>query len=72
MLLFNSRLKLFLEKLKLRWLGPFIVKQVYPHGAIEIWNQNSGAFKVNGQRLKLYHHSEEIPASASIALHHSQ
>ena len=35
-LLFNSRLRMFLRKLKSRWSGPFIVKQVYPHGAIEI------------------------------------
>lgn len=67
-LLFNSRLKLFPGKLKSRWLGPFTVKQVFPHGAVEIWRKGSESFKVNGQRLKIYHSSEEIPASASIAL----
>jgi len=35
-LLFNSRLKLFPGKLKSRWSGPFMVKQVKPYGAIEI------------------------------------
>ena len=69
-LLFNSKLKLFPRKLKSRWSGPFIVKQVFPHGAVEIWSKNSESFKVNGQRLKIYHPSEEIPASASIALSH--
>jgi len=35
-LLFNFRLKLFPGKLKSRWSGPFVVKQVKPYGAIEI------------------------------------
>ena len=35
------------------WTGPFIVRTVYPHGAIEIENPKNGdMFKVNGQRLK--------------------
>ena len=54
-LLYNSRLKLFAGKLKSKWNGPYIVKNVYPHGAIEIVNPKSGeSFKVNGQRLKPY------------------
>lgn len=36
-LLFNSRLKLFPEKLKLRWSVPFIVNQVFPREADEIY-----------------------------------
>ncbi|CAL9025241.1 unnamed protein product [Prunus brigantina] len=52
-LLYNSRLHLFPGKLKSRWSGPFIVRTVYPHGAIEIENPKNGdIFKVNGQRLK--------------------
>ena len=35
-LFFNSRLKLFIEKLKSKWSGPFLVKQVFPHGVIEV------------------------------------
>ena len=31
-LLFNSRLKLFREKLKSRWSGPFIVEESLPMG----------------------------------------
>jgi len=34
--LFNSKLKLFLGKLRTRWSGPFIVKEVKPYGTIEI------------------------------------
>lgn len=51
--LFNSKLKLFPGKLRSRWDGPFIITQVFPHGAVEIKNPTTGVtFKVNGQRLK--------------------
>ncbi|XP_068336493.1 uncharacterized protein [Pyrus communis] len=54
-LLYNSRLRLFLGKLHSKWIGPFEVNQVMPHGAIEIKNlQNEELFKVNGHRLKHY------------------
>ena len=52
-LLYNSRLHLFPGKLRSRWNGPFIVRHVYPYGAIDIENPKNGiVFKVNGQRLK--------------------
>ena len=35
-LLFSSRLKLFPGKLKLRWLGPLIVTQVFPYDGVKI------------------------------------
>ncbi|XP_074351504.1 uncharacterized protein LOC141690619 [Apium graveolens] len=55
-LLFNSRLQLFPGKLKSRWSGPFIVKIVIPHGAVEIFDKHPDqAFKVNGQKLKHYY-----------------
>ena len=54
-LLYSSRLHLFPGKLLSRWIGPFIVKVVYPYGAVEIENPDTGkSFKVNGQRLKLF------------------
>ncbi|CAL2238234.1 unnamed protein product [Prunus armeniaca] len=54
-LLYDSRLRLFPGKLKSRWVGPFKVLQVFPHGAMEIENIKNGTrFKVNGQRLKPY------------------
>ncbi|CAL8988144.1 unnamed protein product [Prunus brigantina] len=37
-LLYDSRLRLFPGKLKSRWVGPFKVLQVFPHGAMEIEN----------------------------------
>ncbi|KAH9685897.1 hypothetical protein KPL70_014156 [Citrus sinensis] len=35
-LLFHSKLKLFPGKLRSCWVGPFIVTNVFPHGAVEI------------------------------------
>ncbi|GJR91175.1 hypothetical protein Tco_0215186 [Tanacetum coccineum] len=54
-LLYNSRLKIYLGKLKSKWRGPNIVKTVYPYGAIEITDRDGFSFKVNGQRLKKYY-----------------
>ena len=54
MLLFNSRLKLFPGKLKTRWLGPYTVVGVHSYGSIEIQCFDGKAFKVNGERLKVY------------------
>ena len=53
-LLYNSRLKLFLGKLKSRWSGPFIVTEVTPFGAVTLKTKSGNEFKVNGQRLKYY------------------
>ncbi|GKE29441.1 hypothetical protein Tco_1444825 [Tanacetum coccineum] len=54
-LLYNSRLKMYLGKLKSKWSGPNIVKTVYPYRAVEIIDRNGFRFKVNGQRLKKYY-----------------
>ncbi|XP_022854107.1 uncharacterized protein LOC111375500 [Olea europaea var. sylvestris] len=35
-ILFHSCLKLFPGKLHSRWIGPFVVANVFPHGAVEI------------------------------------
>lgn len=49
MLLYNSRLRLFLRKLKSRWSGPFVVKEVLAYGAVLVADVDSGrSFKVNG------------------------
>ena len=55
-LLFHSRLSLFPGKLRSRWIGPFVVTNVFPHGAVEIKSLNPGrkSFKVNGHQLKPY------------------
>ncbi|XP_075076718.1 uncharacterized protein LOC142163343 [Nicotiana tabacum] len=54
-LLFNSRLRLFPEKLKSRWSGPFEVVRVTPYGAIMLRALNGERkFLVNGHRVKNY------------------
>lgn len=47
-LLFNSRLHLFPGKLCSRWSRPFEVTKVMQSGVVEIRNQSSGSFIVNG------------------------
>ena len=54
MLIFNSRLKLFLGKLKSRWLGSSSMILVSPYGAIGLRSDYGQEFKVNGQCLKHY------------------
>nr|GEU37821.1 reverse transcriptase domain-containing protein [Tanacetum cinerariifolium] len=58
--LFNSRLKIFLGKLKTRWSGPFTITHVFPYGTVELSSTDGPNFKVNGHRLKHYF-GEDIP-----------
>ncbi|WJZ82921.1 hypothetical protein VitviT2T_002642 [Vitis vinifera] len=52
-LLYDTRLHIFPGKLKSRWIGPFIIHQVYANGVVELLNSNGkDTFKVNGYRLK--------------------
>jgi len=53
-LLFNSRLHLFLGKLRSKWSGTFRVTQVFQSGAIELENEKGKRFKANGQGIKAY------------------
>ncbi|RDY11492.1 hypothetical protein CR513_03837, partial [Mucuna pruriens] len=55
-LLFNSRLKLIVGKLRFRWDGPFVVTNIFPYGAVELRDEATNRiFKVNGNQLKLFH-----------------
>ena len=53
-LLYNSGLKLFQGKLKLRWSGPYIVVASTPFGVVTLKTESGSEFKVDGQRLKHY------------------
>ena len=53
-LLFNSRLRLFLGKLKSKWSGPYTVVSSTQFGVVTLRTINHEEFKVNGQRLKHY------------------
>ncbi|KAM1221500.1 hypothetical protein ACFX2J_009150 [Malus domestica] len=70
-LLFNSRLRLFPGKLRSKWIGPFVITNVFVHGAVQIQSLKTGQeFKVNGHRLKPYydtfveHAVDDIPLAA--------
>ena len=42
-------------KLRSRWIGPFVVVNIFPNGVIEIQSlETNKIFKVNGHRLKPY------------------
>ncbi|XP_019057166.1 PREDICTED: uncharacterized protein LOC104806089 [Tarenaya hassleriana] len=66
-LLFNSRLKLFPGKLRSRWSEPFMVKHVYPNGAIELYGYGGDTFKTNAQRLKIYNPREHAKERNSMS-----
>nr|GEY42833.1 hypothetical protein [Tanacetum cinerariifolium] len=67
-LLFNSRLKIFSEKLKTHWSGPFNITRVFPYGTIELSQPNGLNFKVNGHRLKHYF-GGNLPSNVALNLH---
>ncbi|GKA50802.1 reverse transcriptase domain-containing protein, partial [Tanacetum coccineum] len=60
-LLFNSRLKIFSEKLKTCWSGPFTITKVFPYGTIELSQPDGPNFKVNGHRVKHYFRGDLPP-----------
>ena len=68
-LLYHSRLRLFPGKLRSRWIGPFVVTNVFPHGAVEIQSlATSKVFKVNGHRLKPFYESFQAENVADLDL----
>nr|GEZ48909.1 hypothetical protein [Tanacetum cinerariifolium] len=60
-LLFNSRLKIFLGKLKSCWSGPFIIFKIYPYETAKLVHPDGCNFKVNCHRLKHYHGGDPPP-----------
>nr|GEV10345.1 reverse transcriptase domain-containing protein [Tanacetum cinerariifolium] len=64
-LLFNSRLKIFLGKLKSRWSGPFTIFEIYPYGIAKLTHSDGSNFKVNCHRLKHYHGGDPPPLEIS-------
>ena len=41
-------------KLKFKWTGPYLITQVFPHGAIELKTKEGVRFKRNRDRIKLH------------------
>ena len=52
--LYNSRLHLFPGKLKSKWTEPYLITQLFPHGAVELETKEGVRFKMNGQHIKIY------------------
>nr|GEU52058.1 reverse transcriptase domain-containing protein [Tanacetum cinerariifolium] len=67
-LLFNSRLKIFLGKLKSCWSGPFTVSEIYPYGTAKLTHPDGCNFKVNCHRLKHYHGGDPPPLEIPVLL----
>ena len=60
-LLYNSSIKLMPEKLKSKWLGPFVVIDFSTFGVVSIKSLDTGKFfKVNGHRLKIFHEGQSV------------
>ena len=60
-MLYHSKFNLILWKLRSRWVGPFVVTNVFDHGAVEITiQQTRKIFKVNGHRLKPYYEGFQV------------
>nr|GEY54938.1 reverse transcriptase domain-containing protein [Tanacetum cinerariifolium] len=60
-LLFNSRLKIFSGKLMSRWLGSFIIFEIYPYETAKLVHPDGCNFKVNCHCLKHYHGGDPPP-----------
>ena len=68
-LLYHSRLRLSPGKLHSCWIGPFVVTNVFPHGAVEIQSlATSKVFKVNGHRLKPFYEGLQVEDVAKLDL----
>ena len=51
-LLYNSMLGLMSGKLRSKWIGPFVVTNVFPYDIVEIKSDSTHkSFEVNGHRL---------------------
>ena len=50
----SSRLRCLPRKFKSKRTGPYLITQVFPHGAVELETNEGVRFKVNGERIKLY------------------
>ena len=68
-LLYHSRLRLFPGKLRSRWIGPFVVTNVFPHSTVEIQSLvTSKVFKVNGHKLKPFYEGFQVENVAKFDL----
>ena len=59
-LLYDSRYRNFPGKLHTRWMGPFVVDEVFDNGSLELKDLQGNLLetKTNGSRVKLYRPQE--------------
>ena len=68
-LLYHSWRRLFPGKLHSRWIRPFVVTNVFPHGTVEIQSlATSKVFKVNGHKLKPFYEGLQVKNVAKLDL----
>ena len=68
-LFYHSHLKLFPEKLRSHWIGPFVVSNIFPYGAVEITSlETNNILKVNGHLLKPFYKGWTTELTASVEL----
>ncbi|XP_015576622.1 uncharacterized protein LOC107261487 [Ricinus communis] len=72
-LLYNSRLRLFLRNLKSHSSRLFIVQQVFQYGIVELHHSDKENFKVIGHRLKHYYgDSLELEERVNLVLYQQE
>jgi len=56
MFLYDSKFEKFPRKLRMHWLGPYVVKEVTDGGTVQLVKLNGEPYlgRVNGSRLKPY------------------
>ena len=50
----SSRSPCLPGKLNSKWTGPYMITQVFPHGAVKLKTREGVRFKVNREQIKLY------------------
>ena len=66
-LLYNSHLRCFAGKILSKWVGPYVIEEVYCSGAIKINNfEGTNPKVVNGQRIKHYISGNPINVQTNI------
>ena len=56
-------------KLKSKWTDPYLITQVFPHGAVELKSKEEVWFKRNRDRIKLYFKDKELGNEVIEAYH---
>ena len=56
-------------KLKSKWTGPYLITQVFPHGAVDLKAKEGVRFMRNRDRIKLYF-GHKVSGNELIEAHH--